>query len=250
MSVPKSNRILLSYITLRGYELESVYQATKDASLNFEVLEQRFSLEKGLLRECVSFLLNTGLLKTNADESEIARAKNFPDLPFKLLLLNQLRLDKANPFSLVHSHLIANDFFRIDRESLMRSVEKSLNFDFAWNDEKLNFWMDLASYLSLGRKYACFVIYPSPKLLTTVFEDFLKRGPNQHSLKNFLTYCAMNYFDCFTREGAVSKGLQLSLLQLNQKGTISIKPAASDDPNAVLLSGKQYGNIALREAQT
>lgn len=247
-----SSRILLSYITLRGYELESIYEVVKENStISFADLKKIFSLDadnqSGQLRDSVNFLNSTGIIRISADESEITIAKNFDNLPFRLVLLNQIRLDKANPFGSVLSHLVKNDYFRFNLEYLKKSVEKSLELGFTWTDEKLAFWMDLAIYLGLGRKYHGFILYPSLELLKMILKDFSSRGLTQFNLKNFLNYCSANYFDCFTREKRVFKGLQLSLLLLNKAGgPISIEPAASDDPDAIYLCEKQYGVIISR----
>jgi hypothetical protein len=259
-----SEKILLSYITLRGYDLESIYHVVKDSNgCTFEDLVDKFSvgnpdnneIPTGQIRDCISFLVNVNVIRASENKNEYSLTQDFKEVPFKLVLLNKFRIDKSNAFSAVLSHLISLDVMQFDISEFQHSVEKGLDLGFTWTPEKLDFWMDLADYLSLGRKYVgkhSFALYPSPKLLFSILKDCLSYENSKLetiTLGNFLDYCSTHYFPILTRERLLFKGLQQSILQLNKIGEVQLRPAASDDPHGVLLNGKLFGHISL-EAQT
>jgi hypothetical protein len=257
--VSGSGRIILSYINVRGPALESVYQIVrKHETASFDMLTDLFSIpetsesspQTGQLRDCLNFLEGTGILRIieKSKTEEVAIASNFGERPFKLVLLNRLRSDKKNPFHLVHSHLVSYDIVKFEISGLKQSVEKALDLGFTWTDEKLNFWMDLADYLGLGRKYASwrsFVSYPTPELVQYMISDFRRGKKVNVNLRKFLEYVSSSYFECFTREGKLFEGLQQTLLYLQRKGLATLRPAASDDPNTILLGGKPYASVSL-----
>ena len=68
----------------------------------------------------------------------------------------------------------------------------------------------------------------------------------QLNLRKFVDYLSEDFFECFTKEGHLFKGLQQSLLALQAKGRISLVPAASDDPTPTIVDGKPIGFVSLK----
>jgi len=258
----KSERILLSHITVRGPDLESIHQVVKDRkSASFDFLANLFAMPEAggsgvqvhQLRECLNFLETVGIIKANKSTKgeEFVLEPNLPDVAFPLILLNRLKLSAENSFYLVHKHLVSNDVLSVDMGALKRTVESSLELGFTWNEQKLGFWMNLADYLGLGKKYAysqIFVCFPSSELLKNLLTVTVskRKSGERVNLGEFVNYLSTEFFECLTREGLLFKGLQQSLLVLQRKGRISLVPAASDDPNPTFVDGKRIGFVSLK----
>lgn len=252
-----SKRIILSYITIRGSDIESIYKVLKfRGPTSIDELKDLFAIvatgesseQSGQLNDCISFLVNVEILKTDNSGTEVDLASDFAEMPFKLVLLNKFRLDKNNPFSLIHSLLVDYDLIRVSLNGLKPAVEKALDLEFTWTDEKLDFWLDLANYIGLVRKFAghrSFAFYPNPELVHDIILNYPGEKGTELNLRRILGYCSTNFFNCLTKEGRIFKGLQQSLLFLKSKNLITLIPAASDDPNPVRVDGKPYSLISL-----
>lgn len=256
-----SERILLSYITIRGADLESLCQTIKEKKIaSFDFLAELFAmpdkttstLQVAQLRDCVNFLRSLGILKTGKLKrtDEFVLASDLQEMPFQLILLSKLRSARDKSFYQVHTHLVSKDVLLFDLNQLKQSVEKSIDLGFAWTEEKLNFWMDLAEFVGLGRRYSLtrsFVCYPSPVLLLELMKIFTAEKTKPASLKAFANHVSSNFFECFTQQKMLSEGLQQSLLFLESRERISLIPAPSDDPSPVTIRDKPFGTFRLRE---
>jgi hypothetical protein len=254
-------RNILGYITLRGSDIESVYQVLRtQGQKSIEELKNLFGIfsldtsdeQLGQLNDCISFLTNVAIVKTDTSNELVSLASNFGETPFKLLLLNRMKTEKNNPFILVHSLLVTYDETRCHLNNVKTSVEKKFDLGFTWTDEKLDFWLDLANYIGLVKKLTGsreFLFYPHPNLVYDIFLNFLTGKKTEFNLKKIFDQCSTDFFDCFTQEGLLFKGLQQSLLILNNRNLITLQPAASDESNPVKIDGKPYGFVSIKKGE-
>jgi uncharacterized protein YueI len=257
-----SEKFILSYITIRGPDIESLFQTVKERKkATVDELKDLFSTTDTMrpetpmqLRDSLSFLDSVGILKINEKNKTefVTISSGFGSTPFNLVLLNRFRLDKQNPFTLVQSYLASIDATVIDLNTLKQRVEKSIELSYTWNEEKLGFWMDLAHYLGLGRKCVSsnlFVCYPTPKLIRDVVTEYIETDSTKADFRELADYVSSSFFECFTREGLLTLGLQQTLLLLQQQGFLKLIPAPSDTPNPLLINGKSYGSVLISEVE-
>jgi hypothetical protein len=253
-----SEKFILSYITIKGPDIESLFQTIKERKkATVDELRDLFSTTDTLkpetpmqLRDSLNFLGSVGILRINEKKKteSVTLSSDFGNMPFNLVLLNRLRLDKQNPFTLVQSYLASIDATIIDLNTLKQRVEKSIELSYTWNEEKLGFWMDLAHYLGLGRKCVSsnlFACYPTPMLIRDVVKKYLETESTKADFGKLTDYISSNFFECFTREGLLTVGLQQTLLWLQQYGFLKLISAPSDTPNPLLINSKSYGSVLI-----
>lgn len=255
----KPERILLSYVHIRGPALAATYYAIKNnKDCNFDHLRRLFCTPKkngsgfeiGQLRGCLNFLRAVDLVKMHleSDEETYRILEESPSMPFQALLLHRLRLADDQSFYEVQRHLARNDVIFISLDELKRSVEDSLDLDFTWTQEKLNFWMELADFVGLGTRTSSrsFIFYPSPKLLHTLLADF-SRDSGRIRLKKFVEYLRSEFFECLTDPNLfqIFRGLQQSLLLLEKQERIR-SISMSDDPDVVKVGDKSISLISVK----
>jgi len=255
----KPERILLSYVQVRGPALASTYYAIKNnEDCTFDHLRGMFCTPKkngsgfeiGQLRGCLNFLRAIDLVKMDfeSDEETYRICEKSPDIPFNALLLHRLRLADDQSFYMVQRHLVRNNVVFIPLDELIRSVEDSLDLGFTWTQEKLNFWMELAAFVGLGSKTSSriFIFYPSPELVHTLLTDFL-RDSDRIRLKKFVEYLRSEFFECLTDPDRfqIFRGLQQSLLLLEERERIGFI-SMSDDPELVKVGEKSISLITIK----
>jgi len=257
--VSKPQRILLSYIQVRGPALAATYDVIKNnANCSFDHLKELFcmpekntsSLQTGQLRGCLNFLRTVDLVEVESvsGEETYRIIDNLQRMPFHAVLLHKLRLAKDTSFYKVQKVLAGNDISFINLKQLRRLVEDSLDLGFAWTPEKLNFWMELADFLCLGTKTSSrsFIFYPSPELIYTLLEGFAE-DYRQIRLNKFVEYLRSNFFECLTEEGhfQLFKGLQQTLLLLEEHERIEFI-SMSDDPRLVKVGNESVSLISVK----
>lgn len=255
----KPQRILLSYIQVRGPALAAIYDVIKNsANSGFSNLRELFcmpekntsKLQIGQLRGCLNFLRTIDLVEAESMSGEETYRINadLQSMPFYAVLLHKLRLAKDASFYKVQKVLARNDISFINMKRLRRLVEDSLDLGFAWTSEKLNFWMELADFLRLGIKTSSrsFIFYPSPELIYAVLESFAKDHGQIH-LNMFVEYLRSNFFECLTKEGhfQLFKGLQQTLLLLEEHERIEFI-SMSDDPRMVKVGNESVSLISVK----
>lgn len=257
--VSKPQRILLSYIQVRGPALEATYDAIKrNARCSFDQLRELFcmpekntsSLQTGQLRGCLNFLRTVNLVKVESvsGEETFGIVDDLQSIPFHAILLHKLRLTKDASFYEVQKVLARNDISLINLNQLRRLVEDSLDLGFAWTPVKLNFWMELADFLCLGTKMSSrnFIFYPSPELIYTILESFAENH-GQIRLNKFVEYLRSNFFECLTKEGhfRLFQGLQQTLLLLEKHERVEFI-SMSDDPRLVKVGDKSVSLVSVK----
>ena len=256
----KPERILLSYVQVRGPALAATYYAIKNnMDCSFDHLRGLFCTPKkngsgfeiGQFRGCLNFLRAVDLVKMHlvSGEETYRILEESPSMPFRALLLHRLRLADDQSFYEVQSHLARNDVIFIPLDELKRSVEDSLDLDFAWTQEKLNFWMELADFVGLGTRTSSrsFIFYPSPELIHTLLAGF-PRDSGRIRLKKFVEYLRSEFFECLTDPDRFQmfRGFQQSLLLLEKQERIRFI-SMSDDPDLVKVGDKSISLISVKE---
>jgi hypothetical protein len=216
----------------------------------FSITDTEKSETPAQLRDSLNFLSSVGILQIKEkNKTEFATlSSDFGNMPFDLVLLNRLRSDKQNPFTLVQSYLASIDATIIDLNTLKQRVEKDIKILYTWNEEKLGFWMELADYLRLGRKCLSsnlFICYPTPTLIRTLIKTYAETESPKVDFRKLTDYISSNFFECFTREGSLTSGLQQALLLLQQYDFVKLVPAPSDTSNPLLINGKSYSSVLI-----
>lgn len=255
----KPERILLSYVQVRGPALAATYYAIKDnEDCSFDYLRELFctpekngsGFEIGQLRGCLNFLRAIELVKMHfeSDEETYRIREESLGIPFYALLLHRLRLADDPSFYEVQKHLVRNDIVLIPLAQIKRSVEDSLDLGFTWTQEKLNFWMELADFVGLGIKTSSrnFMFYPSPDLVHTLLANFSKDS-GRIRLKDFVEHLRSEFFECLTdpHRFQIFRGLQQSLLFLEKQGRIGFI-SMSDDPDMVKVGEKSISLVSVK----
>jgi hypothetical protein len=255
----KSEKNLLGYISLRGPDLEAVYEYIRaNKSADFESLISIFAMpgikdegpQKSQVQDCLKFLATVGLVQVQkAQKKELYQlAGSDEKTPFKTKLLHRLKLITSNPFHVLHSLLVSNDFLQIEKEVLVQEAERSLKSDFSWNIEKVDLWCRLARYLDLGNERSdtgMFVCYPAPNLIKRLLEMLSSQKTGRVRLWEFAQYISTNFFQVYTRKDKLFTGLQGTLQLMQTNGTITLFPAKSDDPRVAYVGEKPFGEVAL-----
>ena len=248
---------MLSYITVRGPDLEAVYDVVRDEGIvSFDSLAELFcmpeegvgSVKTGQLRDCLNLLRAIDIL----DVTKPPKTENYKleeglkHDSFPILLLNKLRLAKDRSFYEVQRLIVRKDILHVHVDELKRIVESALDLNFAWTVEKLNFWMSMAHFLGLGRRsYRRFVCYPKPDLIENLLQDFFANNKaEQAHPRDFFNYVSSEFFECLTEQGQLFQGFQQTMSLLERKGTVRLIPL-SDDPNPIQVGKKHVSLLSI-----
>lgn len=245
----KFQKLLLSYIQVRGVVLEKIFLFVKEKQrISFnDILNQYGDVtqdsSKSFVWDCIKFLATVSLIdvkdeKTDNDKIISITKDVLATMPFKGLLLHHLRLSVDDSFYTWHKALVENDTLKIESSDVQKIAETSLSSEFTWNREKTGFFLDLLEFVELGKRIGTsdLLNVPSKHLIKTLLLLYASQGDigggsrrnktndaREVPIRKFVDYLRSNYMECYTLKGKLYKGMQYVLEDLSERNEIELK---------------------------
>jgi len=261
-----STRLLISHIIVRGRELQQIYstlaahaflteQELQEAFVTPPDVEQDpFAFNAATFRETLNFLLIIRMVKKQETNHQTVYSASpaRQSLPFSLLLLHHLTThpdERQQALAHVYRHLIRQDALSLTLGEVREKLECVVQpFAFAWTDEKIAFWAQLAQYVGiiyrLERDYRLLVA-PTPTLLLLAIKQAMKQQQTEYAnVAACLQFIDEQYFACFTDQHTVHSGITQTIKVLHGQGKIILTHQA-DAAHSLLLQDWRISTIQL-----
>lgn len=273
LASPSLNRLLISHITLRGPEIEQVYEQVASAgSQSYEQLamnfipgwqpDATFALAEATFREALNFLLVAGMVEQSGDSRRKATFLAAPGIltkSFPLLLLAHLNThpdQRQHAIALVFKQMVSTDTLSTSARDLRAQLERGpYQSLFTWTGEKIFFWSQLAAHIGLVRRLDRtfeIVAVPQPGLLMAALEHaasayYLQSG-GVMPIYTLLEIIDNTLFACFTRKGSVATGIAQCLVAMHRRGDICLTHS-TDAAHSLLLGDWRVSNIRFEQSE-
>jgi len=202
-AVNKPDRVLINHKTVRPAELKAVYNSLMGDRTVQDILSDFAQEKEGNIHECIKFLHAIDLLERSREDRVVSPLNRdiLPDLAFEPRLLYHLRQQRypKDHLTRIQNVALETDDRSVTLDVLLPQVKGELDqYDFKWNEAKLETWRALSTQLGLVSKTETRGVLLSPcrRLLYDLLELY-EQQKDDTDLYSALTWIEENFFNVF-----------------------------------------------------
>jgi hypothetical protein len=253
-SPDKPNKNLINYLGVRGGEVKAIYEyIEQQGTLSRDAVSKRFGKkEAGEYKDrhvsrVLKFLHGTDFIyERTATTVEPYDSDSLGDASFEARLLHHLRMQpgEQDHFGRIYDAALNTGKRTISDDNLLEELERELEYDFTWNEEKVSVWADLVPSLGLVSHSSRegVVLSPSRALMFELLSLHERHGESDDFL-DAISWIEDHFFDCLeSRAGTptIYRPIADVLWNLENDGCLEMRAMADAQNEVTLPSGNNH----------